>query len=174
MCWLLVRKRSWLLLLACLAVWACRETAVPAQPANSQGQEALIGFPSAVDIALLRVAGVTILAARASPPAARVSGSAEAIAALEANPAVSYVLILWLIDPGDSTSVMMGFRDRPTAADTLSDADRDLVASVGGRIRFLYVTIPAIDVVVPVWGLPTLKTNPAVTSFEMDSPIYAD
>ena len=93
---------------------------------------------------------------------------------LEVNPLVSYVLVLWIIEPGDSTSAIMGFRDRPTTADTLTDADRQLVASVGGRIRFVYTVIADIDAVVPVWAVPILKTSPAVTTFEMDSPVYAN
>lgn len=162
--------RSAVLALACVALCACQgETTAPVPE-----QQALVGFQSSVDTALLAHSHATIVGSLASPPAARVRATAAALSQLAASPKVSYVLVLWIVTPGDSVSMFIGFRDRPTTADTLTDADRQLVAQVGGRIRFVYTVIPQVSALVPVWGMPLLETNPAVTAIEPDTPVYYD
>ena len=155
-----------LLVLACATAWAChRETTAP-----PQAEQALVGLPTAVDTALLRSAGVTLLEARSAPPAARIEATQAALQVLEASPAVSYVVVLNYIEPGDSAGVFLGLLDRPTAADTLSDADRQFIASVGGRLVFVYTSLPQIAAMVPVWAIPALVTSPRVTSLQVEGP----
>lgn len=160
---------------ALIALGACHHETATAPPSGmpAPATQALIGFASTVDTSLLQAEGVTLLGALASPPAARVHGDTAAFSRIGAKPGVAYVLLVWIIRPGDSTDVMMSFRDRPTATDTLSDADRQLIASVGGRVWAVWATIPWMDAVVPIWGIPALKTNPAVTVLEMDAPGWA-
>jgi len=161
-----MRPHTTVILLAAIAASGCRrEITAPVQV-----EQAFVGFPSAVDTALLWSAGVTILGALAVPPAARVSGTASALAGLASNPSVSYVLTLYQVLPGDSVGMFLGFVDRPTTVDTLTDADRVLVASVGARITFVYTIIPAIAVVAPVWAVPRLKTDTSVSSLEIEGP----
>lgn len=158
-----------MLALACVAVFGCQgETTAPVPQ-----QEALVGFPSAVDTALLRHSHATIVGSLASPPTARVRATEAALGQLAGNPGVSYVLTLWIVIPGDTTSIVISFRDRPTTADSLTNADRALVASVGGRIMFVYDIIPQIAARVPVWGVPVLETSPAVAAIEADQPLVA-
>lgn len=167
----MMRRRLLLLGLALPTLGACGHE--PTDPAPSaQVQQAIVGFPSRVDTALLDSVGLTIVGVRAAPPAAWVSGTSDELSRLAANAAVSYVLTLYLL-PGDTVGVFVAFRDRPTTADSLSDADRALVTAVGGRITFVYAIIPAIAARVPVWGVPTLKTDSSVTGLEMDTPVTA-
>ena len=154
------------LVLAAVAASGClRDTTAPAQT-----EQAFVGFPSAVDTLLLRRAGLTILEARAVPPAARVSGTPAALDGVASNPAVSYVLTLYQVLPGDSLGMFLRFLDHPTTADTLTDADRALVASVGARIVFVYTVIPDIAVRAPVWAVPALRTDTLVTGLDIEGP----
>ena len=159
-------KSLFALLLACGGAWACRSESTGPSPQ----QQAFVGFPSAVDTALLRSAGATLLEARATPPAARVEASDAALRLLEASPLVSYVVVLNYLEPGDSAGIFLVFGDRPTVSDTLSDADRQVVVSVGGRITYVSTSVPAIAAMVPVWAIPTLETSVRVTSLEVEGP----
>ena len=154
------------LALVSVAGWACQRESTAAAPL----MEAFVGFPTVVDTAVLRSAGVTLVEARASPPAARIKADDAALRVIEASPGVSYVVVLNYIEPGDSAGVFLGLRDRPTVADSLSDADRQLIASVGGRVVFVYTSLPVLAAMVPAWAVPTLKTSPYVTSLEIEGP----
>jgi len=134
--------------------------------------EALVGFHDSVNAALLYVYGLTIEDTRSSPPAARVRGDTAAFDRVAADPQVAYVFVLWLVSTDDSTGAFVGFHDRPSGADTLSDADRQLVASVGARIEYVYSVIPDIAVVLPVWAVPSLVTSPLVSGWEPDMPAW--
>ena len=157
---------------ALIALAACHReaTTAPLSALPAPPTEALVGFPTAVDSALLAGAGATILGTLASPPAARVHGDTSAFSRIAAQPGVAYVLLIWIIQPGDSTEALMSFRDRPAATDTVTDADRQLIASVGGRVKTVWGTVAWMDAVVPIWGIPALETSPAVTELEVDAP----
>ena len=161
-------------LAALLAVSGCRSEPTAVRMTLAPTTQALVGFPAAVDLALLDAAGVTVIGTRTSPPVARITGDTSAFGVLARDSRISYVLVVWVIQAGDSTDVFLTFRDRPTGGDSLSDADRQAVASAGGWLRYVWPDMAFVDVVVPVWGVPVLKTSPAVSGLEMDQYAYAD
>ncbi len=122
--------------------------------------EALVGFRAVVDTVLLRSLGVSVVRAYAVPPLARVRGTAASLGMLDKESSVTYVLRLTFT--GDTAVVFIAFRDRPTTADSLTEADRAAVADAGGRIRFIFDITPTVSASVPRDSLERLAANPAV------------
>jgi hypothetical protein len=170
----LVQRLTAITALILLAACHREATTAPLSALPAPPTEALVGFSTTVDSALLEGAGVTILGTLASPPAARVHGDTAAFGRIATQPGVAYVLLIWIIQPGDSTEVLLSFRDRPAATDTLTDADRQLIASVGGRVKTVWMTVAWMDAVVPIWGIPALETSPAVTALDMGAPVWVN
>jgi hypothetical protein len=144
----------------CLAILALLPTGCGTGPRPNAQVPALVGFVATVDTAVLRSAGVTITSVLAAPPVAQVLGTDMALQALARQPSVAYVTRLDRIS--DSAGVFVLFRDRPTRADTLSDADRQLISGLGGRFLWVYQMDAWTAVMLPSSTLGALQADSLV------------
>jgi len=149
--------------LAGLALLGCgRTTSAPVQI------DAIVWFAQAVDTVLLRNAGFVVIGILWAPPTAYVRGSTEAIDRLRQMPQVESA---WpLGSSADSVKLYVTFRDRPLRTDSLSDADRQLISSLGGRILYVFTLTQHVVVKVPASALAPLQASPLVASVHPIGP----
>jgi len=154
--------------LAGLALLGCgRTTSAPVQI------DAIVWFAQASDTLLLRGSGLGIAWTLASPPAAYVNGNTQVLYRLGREPEVFYVEMLHSGE--DPVRLFVVFRDRPLNTDTLSDADRQLISSLGGQIRYVYTLTHDVSVAVPALAVRHLATSPLVAeAVPVGPPLHID